>query len=66
MIDTPNNRRKMIWYVLGMRRVVDQLAGDDDPYTFVTDINKDIEAIKTDWKITDEQLKATKKRSYEP
>lgn len=56
MIDTPYNRRKMIWYVLGMRRVISQLASEDNPATFNEDINKDIEAIKTDWDITDEQL----------
>lgn len=56
MIDTPHNRRKMVSYILGMRRVINQLNYDDDPSIFVTDINRDIEDIKTDWNITDEQL----------
>lgn len=61
MRDTPYNRRKMIWYILGMRRVINQLDIEDDPATFNKDTKKEIEAIKTDWNITDEQLEKAKK-----
>jgi hypothetical protein len=61
MIDTPHNRRKIVHYVLGMRRVINQLNTDDDPNTFAEDINEDIEAIKADWNITDKQLDSAKR-----
>lgn len=56
MIDTPHNRRKMVWYIKGMQRVINQLGNDYDPVTFVQDTEQEIEAIKADWNITDKQL----------
>ena len=61
MIDTPNNKRKMIHYILGMQRATDYISDGDDAILFVEDIADAVDAIKTDWGISDIQIEKARK-----
>lgn len=66
MIDTAYNRRKMVWYILGMRRAISLINSDDDPATYVEDTKDEIECIKKDWGISEEQLKSAIEKAKKP
>lgn len=55
MKDTPYNRRKMRWYIKGMKRALVHLSGEDDPVTSMEDIQAEIAEIEKDWGLKPKQ-----------